>query len=165
MESCPPETMAQPALSAVVNEVLGNLAFLIGEDEPHETAAAGEWLEFSISYCGPRAGTLRCWCTPKLARQLAANLLGTEPQAGEAEAAAVDACREFINVLCGQLVTAWYGRQAVFTLTIPTVETGVGARLPQQLGPECCRIEVGGEPLVCQHVAHGGGLAPGPESK
>lgn len=152
MEKCPPEIIAKPALSAVVNEVLGNMAFLIADEEPLEAAAPVDWLQFEINYYGPAAGTLRCWCTLNLAQQLAANLLGTEPQAGEARAAAEDACREFINVLCGQLVTAWYGRQAVFSLTIPKVCRGAGAQPPENLGPECCRVHITGEPLYCQHA-------------
>ena len=153
MKQCPLQTPAKPDVGVLVNEVLGRLAYLIGEDEAPPGAVFTDWLRFEINHCGPTAGTLRCWCTRKFAHQLAANLLGVEPGPEEAAAAAEDACREFINVLCGQLVTAWYGTGAVFTLTIPTVCHGAHVRPPENLGEQDCRVYVAGEPLYCQYVA------------
>ncbi len=154
METARPETVTRTALSGIVNEVLGNLAFMIGEEAPPAAAARSDWLQSEIHYYGPYAGGLRCWCTPKTAVQLAAALLGSDPDESEAQAAAEDACREFINVLCGQVVTAWYGSEAVFGLTIPTVNRGAAAApLPGGAAAEFCAISVAGEPFYCLHAA------------
>lgn len=139
-----------PNLASVVLEVLGDLAFMITDDEPVQTPAEADWLQGEIAYHGAATGTVRCWCTRGLAIQLAANLLGIETEEDRAQLSAEDALREFLNVLCGQLVTAWYGRTAIFNLSIPVVRAG--APTPgdtEGSGQEHCRFSVDGQPLVC----------------
>ena len=135
-----------PELSDVIAEVLGNLAFVVVEADEAVSDPAEEWLEGEISYDGPLHGTVRCWCPRGLAARLAANLLGIEPEALPARGAAEDALREFLNVLCGQLVTIWHGTLGVFTLTIPQVRV-----CPQRPAwpAEACQLTCEGAPLVC----------------
>jgi CheY-specific phosphatase CheX len=147
-----PPTTDTPDLTTVVTDVLGDLAFMVTDDQQPEPVSHSGWLEAGVDYYGPASGTLRCWCTRAFARQLAATLLGIEPEEGEALAAAEDAVREFMNVLCGQVVTTWHGTESVFNLSIPSVcerlepppieDTAPGAR---------CHVSIGGEPLLCTH--------------
>ncbi len=148
----PPSAAASADLTAVLGDVLGNLAFMVGEEVPADLSAGTVWLQGELRYRGPVAGVLRCWCTRALAIQLAANLLGVEPEAGQAQLAAEDALGEFLNVLGGQLVTARYGSEPVIALSIPTVRECVDAPpLSGHAAGEMCRWFVGGEPLVCTH--------------
>jgi hypothetical protein len=103
------ESASRPALPELVTEVLGNLAFMVTDDHDARPPSEIAWLACEVNYYGPHAGALRCWCTRPFATALAANLLGIEADQEDARAAAEDALREFMNVLCGQLVTAWYG--------------------------------------------------------
>jgi hypothetical protein len=126
---------------------------MVTDDVPGTAPAATEWLQGEVRYLGRHEGTLRCWCTRTFATRLAANLLGIEPDEATAQGSALDAVREFLNVLCGQLVTRWHGTTDIYNLSIPQVQPASGA--PPNLegaGPRVCRLSIEGEPLVCQHV-------------
>jgi len=83
---------------------------------------------------------------------LSANLLGLEAEDSGAQVGAVDAVREFMNVLCGQLITTWYGKNQVFDLTIPNVRECTETA-PQGAEPRThwCRLSVEREFIVCRH--------------
>lgn len=118
-------------------------------------------MQGEIAYRGPLAGRLQCWCTRGLATKLAANLLALEPDEGEAQVGADDALREFMNVLCGQLVTRWYGSEAVFNLSIPVVHECMGAPESPTAEPgQVCQFSIEGEPLICIHRREAEGPAP-----
>lgn len=108
-------------LTTVLSEVLADLAFMFADDGEREPSVGERWLETSISYKGSVSGSLRLTCTWTFAAQLAANLLGMESGEETNEQEANDAVKEFMNVICGQYVTAVYGTEDVFNLTIPEV--------------------------------------------
>jgi len=139
-------------LAVVTADVLGDLAFMVNDDEVVQPPVGTIWLRCQISYEGPAKGALCCWCSRDFAIQLTANLLGIEPDESDARSGARDALREFMNILCGQLVTAWYGTDSVFNLSIPTVETCVETpELPGQPGGYC-RLSICGEPFYCTYT-------------
>jgi hypothetical protein len=140
-----------PDLATIVSDVLGDLAFLIGEDQPAELPAEAQWLECGVSYSGPVGGRLRACCRPALAQQLAASLLGVEPDDDDMlREVAGDALGEFMNVVCGQFLTACYGTGPVFNLSIPTVRESTQMPAMDFTGRgAACRLLVGGEPLCC----------------
>lgn len=141
-----------PDLATIVEQVFGDLAFMIADAE---TAAAAHqpchWLVGSVEYFGASRGQIECWCTQGLAVGLAANLLGLDPADPAAGEAAPDAVREFLNVLCGHLVTEWYGTEAVFNLSIPLVQP---CAQPPELaaGKHACRLLVDGELFIGVHT-------------
>jgi hypothetical protein len=144
-----------PNLATVVVNVLGDLAFMVTDDGPGELPGGTVWMCGEISFRGSVAGTLRCWCTRDLATKLAANLLAVEPHEGEAQIGAEDALREFMNVLCGQLVTSWYGTAGVFNLSIPTVREGIGGPSADEAdGKPLCQLSIEGQPLFCLCQQH-----------
>ncbi len=147
----PPANLAAPDLRTVLTNVLGDLAFMITDDEQVELVPGTIWMCGEVSYVGPVTGTVRCWCSRSLATQLAANLLGIEPEVGEAQIAAEDALCEFLNVLCGQLVTAWHGTESVFNLTIPKVTECIDPPRPAEGAHGACQLAIDGEPLYCTH--------------
>ncbi len=111
-----------PTLNTIFSEVLQNLAFMFHDEEDAEIPPGEVWLETVIRYRGPQEGTLRLRCTRDFAVLLAANLLGTDPESADAPGRASDAIKEFMNILCGQYVTARHGVEDVFDLTIPEIE-------------------------------------------
>ncbi len=106
-------------LATIFSEVLANLAFMFTEDEPADPEVGDLWYETVIAYEGPRRGTLRLRCSAAFTVKLAANLLGVEQDEAEAERQAEDSVKEFMNILCGQFVTAVHGTADVYNLTIP----------------------------------------------
>lgn len=108
-----------PTLTEIFSEILANLAFMFTDDDDADLDPADTWIETSISYVGPQGGLLRFTCTRAFTGQLAANLLGVDPEDEEAEVKSEDAVKEFMNILCGQWVTASLGTQDVYNLTIP----------------------------------------------
>ena len=95
-----------------------HLAFLVPDDECSETQAAAPLdATVLIEFHGPARGRLVLRVTSALLPLVAANMLGVE-DAGHA-ALQRDALGEVANVLCGNLLPALAGRQAVFHLAAP----------------------------------------------
>ncbi len=133
-------------LQTIVSDVLGNLAFLVSDDvDAAAPVNRADALTCTIQYQGPVSGELGCRCTPNFARQLTANLLGLDPADPAAQASAHDAVREFMNVLCGQFVTAVHGHEGVFNLTIPNIVSGVVE--PATRPTAECTLSIAGESL------------------
>lgn len=116
-------------LAAIFSEVLANLAFMFNDDEAADPSPGELWFETHIGYRGSERGMLYLRCTMEFASLLASNLLGVDPQDEDAEAKAIDSVKEFMNIVCGQLITTWYGDDEVFDLTIP--ETTALAETPE----------------------------------
>ncbi len=148
-------TTLRPALGDLMREVVGELAFMITDEPVGGPDAGAVWLTAEIRYGGPASGVLRCWTTRALATRLAANILGVDTDEGRAMAQAEDALRELLNVLAGQLVTAWHGSVAVFNLTIPVVQESSSAPPVVVRGSESCQFCIEGEPIVCVHTRGG----------
>lgn len=115
------QNQATETLTTIFSEVLADLAFMFTDEEPGELTLGGEWLETTIGYTGCHTGVLRLRCTRVFSIQLAANLLGLDPEDIDTKRSAHDAVKEFMNIVCGQFITAAYGTEEVFDLTIPQV--------------------------------------------
>ena len=108
-------------LTTVLSDVLADLAFMFTDDGELAPPVGERWLETAISYKGSVSGSLRLTCTGTFAAQLAANLLGVESGGEPADQESIDAVREFMNIVGGHYVTAAFGIEDVFNLTIPEV--------------------------------------------
>ncbi len=145
-------TMTTPELTTIIGDVLGDLAFLISDDERPQPVPGAVWMECRISYSGPVSGTLRCWCTRDFAVQLAANLLGLSPDDEEVLSGVGDALREFMNIVCGQFVTACHGMDSVFNLSLPTAaECAETPQFDFDDNDVTCELSVSGEPFYCTY--------------
>ncbi len=112
---------ATPKLRKTFSNVLSDMAFMFISD-PDETSPAPNYtLETRISYRGPHTGTIHLRCDGRFAAALAGNLLGLDAMDNEADQQRLDALKELMNVVCGNLVTALYGTDGLYDLTIPEV--------------------------------------------
>ena len=113
-------------LMTIFSDVLANLAFMFSDESDTDTQAGDLWLETTIGYYevgdGGISGKLYLLCPREFSILLAANLLGVNPEDDDAGQAAEDAVKEFMNIVCGQLVTALHGTEDVFNLTIPKLK-------------------------------------------
>ncbi len=137
-------------LTTVFSEVLADLAFMFSDDDPDAVSAGNDtWLETEISYGGSQCGTLRFWCTREFSARLAANLLGTDPDEDIIETAANDAVKEFMNIVCGQFITATHGTEKIFDLTIPSLrELSEAPQLPDQPNLSSTTLFVEGQQVL-----------------
>jgi len=141
-----------PTLAAIFSDVLARLAFMFTEDLPVDPIPGGGWIEASVGYKGPVEGRLVLTCTREFATVLASNLLGTDPEDPEADVKAEDAVKEFMNITCGQYITAVHGTEAVFCLSIPEVRTAE-APPADDAGPQQVLLSVDGHLVQLRHQA------------
>jgi len=109
------------SLGGVFADILARLAFMFGEPAAGDELSppAGGALCAEMAFRGPRRGTLALAAPPALAGELAANVLGLEPDDVTAAAGAADALQELLNVTCGHVLTALAGDEPVFDLDAP----------------------------------------------
>jgi CheY-specific phosphatase CheX len=123
-----PEPLEQAVVRATVR-VLETAAFMSvwpwTEDDgelPLPDVAA------SMEFRGPQPGSLTLRVHSSLLPTLIQNMLG-EPEGSESpEAKTRDALCEVLNMICGNLLTAWQGEEAVYDLRPPEM---LGAQAPE----------------------------------
>lgn len=149
-------------LKELFSEILANLAFMFTDDEDTEASDQDAWLETSISYLGPNRGTLVFHCPQRFTQGLAANLLGIDPEAPQAEDQSEDAVKEFMNILCGQLVTQFFGSEDIYNLSIP--ECRILPDVPEFVttqDPNVASLSVDGCRIQVVHFTEGGASPAG----
>lgn len=108
-------------LLQVLSNVLEQFAFMFVEapeqdtapGDPHET-----YLHVAITFQGKQEGSICLTAPESLCREMAANVLGTDPgEAGPGEGE--DAIKELVNIVCGELTPSLFGEREVFDLTVP----------------------------------------------
>jgi hypothetical protein len=143
----------QITLNAIFSDVLSSLAFMLNDDGPIKPIPGAQWLEASISYYGPFNGTLFLRTCKGFSIELAANLLGVDPGDEAAEIQAEDAITEFMNIICGQFITTWYGSEQTFNLSIPTMRAlPEFPHLDVADNEELVTMSVEGHPVQLAHV-------------
>jgi len=111
-------------LSRVAVETLEQLAYIFSfpEDGPGETDYDSA-MAASVSFAGPFAGGLVMAVSPQVVFELAANMLGVDYEETTLDQQ-YDALKESMNVICGNLLPAIAGKQAVFDIGSPEIITG-----------------------------------------
>jgi len=119
----------QEQLGDVFREIVEQQAcmFCAPPDGDEIPAAAGDCIKTSIAFSGQRAGALTLLAPPALTLELAANMLGLDPDDEAAAEAALDSVGELMNVVLGQLLTRAFSLDAVFDLSTPQVTRSVTA--------------------------------------
>ncbi len=110
-------------LNRVFTDVLEQMAFMFcDEGSPDDFAGhAEEILLAQMGFEGAMTGSLSLAVPQAMCPDLAANLLGTEPEDAEEPRIYQDALKELLNVTCGNVLTALGGEEPVFDLTVPEV--------------------------------------------
>lgn len=102
-------------------EILERFAFLLGDpaELPDDVLPLPEklWV-ITLVFRGPRTGALRLATAPELARQVAANLYGTELDE-VTDTQAGDALKELLNVITGDYLHKLEGNEPIFDLAAP----------------------------------------------
>lgn len=101
-----------------ISTVLQDFAFMFAEAPEDDALPMEPCVAVQMRFQGPFSGTALLALPQSLASELAANVLGVEPE-DETPESSLDAVKELLNVTTGNLVTALAGEEPVFDLTIP----------------------------------------------
>ena len=114
-------------LSRVAGETLEQLAFMFSfpEDE-RGCMSLDSAIAATISFAGPFSGTLVMTVSNQLLPELAANMLGVDEEETSLDQQ-LDALKETINIICGNLLPAVAGEEVVFNIDAPVIIAEVEA--------------------------------------
>ena len=130
------------SLSRTVTALLADAAFVFAEPTTDAIPANEDPLVARLTIEHGEAWEL-CVCVQgNLGPMLAANLLGTESESGEARAAAPDAVGELANILAGTLAVEVFGKDVVCHISIPVVIVEPGRTLASRLAKSTCRANL-----------------------
>ncbi|HEY5282331.1 MAG TPA: chemotaxis protein CheX [Polyangia bacterium] len=130
------------ALSNAVITLLADAAFVFAEPTTASMPAGENSLVARLTMeLGERWELCVC-VEEKLGQLLAANLLGTESETGEAQAAASDAVGELANILSGTLALNLFGKTVVCKIGIPVVAMESGRAVDDCLAKSACRVNL-----------------------
>ncbi len=116
------KTVGLDTLGEVFGEIVEQMAFMFVEaiEEGDEAVPApSECLIAHLKFGGEFSGKLSIAVPTEMCAELAANMLGEEADDPDAIAKGTDALKELLNVLCGNLLTAFAGEDPVFDLGVP----------------------------------------------
>ena len=103
-------------------DVIEKMAFMFVEEAEEDETDADGALKAEMQFSGAHSGFLVIAISHETADELASNVLGVDPDDENIEELRNDALRELLNVTCGNLLTAHYGEEPVFDLSVPHVE-------------------------------------------
>lgn len=111
-------------LSNVFLGVLEQFAFLFGDpgEEGMEPMLEEPYAHAFMSFAGAFGGRISVAVPVSLCNEVAANVLGLEPDEDEALEKSTDAIKEMLNITCGHMLTELAGCEPVFELSPPTVK-------------------------------------------
>jgi CheY-specific phosphatase CheX len=138
-------------LAGTTIEVLESYAFLLGGPSDAKKGpppfADPSWLVI-LAFSGSRAGGVGMVVSPAMARQVAANLAGTEPTQVSDEQAR-DAAKELLNIVCGKYLHQVGPREALFDFAAPACFVVAREKAVQYAGgkPQAT-LEVEDHPLL-----------------
>jgi len=112
-------------LRTVFAEISESLAFMFVEEPEDETSADPDTNDLVLAFMGfsgPFSGKLVIAVPASLCPEIAANVLGLDPDDELVQAKPYDALKELLNVTCGNVLTAIAGEEPIFDLTPPEVK-------------------------------------------
>ena len=109
-------------LCAVFTKVADTMAYMFAEratanELPDSVANA---VESMISFSGPRNGSMVLALPRDMCVELAAGVLGVDRDDADIAEKGIDAVKEMLNVICGNMLTEIAGNKPVFDLSVPT---------------------------------------------
>ncbi|HLP42174.1 MAG TPA: chemotaxis protein CheX [Fibrobacteria bacterium] len=147
----------------VLAEILERQAFLFADpgDPENIPAPEDECVSVRMTFRGHAEGCLRIFMPRSLGVELAANVLGTETDDPLANKEALDACKELLNVVCGNILTTIWGTTPVFDLSIPECELITGSAFLEEIKRDAAGLFlVDDRPILLRVTLAAGGSEP-----
>ena len=116
---------AKQAMADTLTDVLQNMTFAFVESPEDETLPTdeSEFLHATIKFTGPSSGEMGIAVSQDLCAELAAGILGLEPDEDEVKESISDTLGELLNVTCGNFITTMFGENQLVSQSIPQVQT------------------------------------------
>lgn len=115
-------TETKEILAEVVGEVFEAMAFMFADPlnaDSTDEVELDQPIEVHLEFVGAATGEVAIVVPEGMCQELAANILGVEPDDEDAVAKALDSLKEILNVICGNALTRVAGEEPVFNLNIP----------------------------------------------
>jgi CheY-specific phosphatase CheX len=138
-------------LVGIASETFEGLAFMFGFPEDIENAVSDESMIVKAGFQGAFSGQLVMAVTRQTVRELTANMLGLDDEEeGIGLDDQADALKETINVICGNLLPAIGGKDAVFDIHSPEILADASSleRIPDAKLVSVAKLSIDEEP--CQ---------------
>ncbi len=105
--------------------VLENLAFMFMETPEERDLPSGTppYVEARMTFVGPFEGALTLAAPEAMCPELAANVLGLDPDDEFVRQRPGDSLKELLNVTCGNLLSTLAGDEPIFDLTVPELHS------------------------------------------
>ncbi|MFC1537555.1 chemotaxis protein CheX [Gemmatimonadota bacterium] len=102
--------------------VLEQMAFMFADQCEKEDLSEepGDCFLVKMNYLGPQKGTVTVATQAGLGKEVGSNMLGVDLEE-MTETMVGDALKELLNMSCGQFLTAHFGNEPVFDLTVPEI--------------------------------------------
>jgi CheY-specific phosphatase CheX len=113
------------SINEVVSKVFEQTAFLFPEPVDFTSGVSFDDFELilvSIHFAGDMEGNVSLVLPLEMCRELSANILGEEMDENEDKDKNIDAVKEILNIITGQLLTKIFGHKALFNLSAPQVQ-------------------------------------------
>lgn len=110
--------------------------------------ATGECFGVQVSFSGYAKGYCELWATRELSKSIASNMLGVfDEDSDTINQTCLDALKETLNILCGNLLTEYAGTEPVFDLDPPAVLSRLVKIPVSDAGAEAW-LEIEGQPAL-----------------
>jgi chemotaxis protein CheY-P-specific phosphatase CheC len=140
------EVSTKETLVGTASRVFEQAAFMFADEV--ETIDTDLHLGVSLKFTGENSGTVELWTVKELALTIADNLLGEIDALSEEklQARLIDALKEMLNMIAGNLITDLFGTAPVYNLEIPEVIPA--PVILQEIPENAAKLHVEGFPVV-----------------
>lgn len=121
-------TITTNRLNEITLTALERSAFVFAEPAAADAELPGPAAFARIRITGSVCGELHLAASEGFLRELAASLLGVEPEEVDPAAHGADALKEMANMIAGSVVICYDGEHRAYTLGLPEVSTGESFR-------------------------------------
>lgn len=144
-------------LSETFLRVVEQAAFMFAEpaDTAIPPAPEGPCVSVNMEFSGNFKGSLGMAASSRFCIEMAANVLGMEPDDPKSEAHGIDMLKELLNVVCGNILTEIAGSEAIFTLSIPKASPIDPAAWREMLGRGPMRFIIDEHPVLVDLCVEG----------
>lgn len=114
--------MDKELVKKVFTEVAQEFAFMFADDSSEQQAVGPPYIKAEMSFSGHHTGKVIMASPEELCKAMMSNVLGLDDEDISVDVEPKDALCEFINIFCGNFLTALAGTEPVFELHPPSAE-------------------------------------------
>lgn len=81
----------------------------------------GQMICIGITFNGPSNGEFIISLPKELTKEISANMLGIDEDDPDVEQKSIDAAKEILNIVCGNMLPKIYGEEPIFYLSAPYI--------------------------------------------